>query len=191
MLSFVKKYAWDCNYFSMIAGDDDQQAKDLFKRETRKSFLSYFWPTYDRRAVEEEPYWWYYNKRAPGSEFLGKRAPGSEFLGKRVPGSEFLGKRVPGSEFLGKRVPGSEFLGKRVPGSEFLGKRVPGSEFLGKRIAGSEFLGKRSSHEEEIPENEVEELLDILRHQHQQSKRTFEVPLSVEQRNDRNRFEST
>ena len=86
----------------MIAGDDDQQAKDLFKRETRKSFLSYFWPSYNRRAVEE-PYWWYYNKRAPGSEFLGKRVPGSEFLGKRVPGSEFLGKRVPGSEFLGKR----------------------------------------------------------------------------------------
>jgi len=105
--------------------------------------------------------WWYANKRAPGSEFLGKRSsgppgppedelqllakrvPGSEFLGKRVPGSEFLGKRVPGSEFLGKRVPGSEFLGKRVPGSEFLGKRVPGSEFLGKRVPGSEFLGKR------------------------------------------------
>lgn len=83
------------------------------------------------------------NKRVPGSEFLGKRVPGSEFLGKRVPGSEFLGKRVPGSEFLGKRVPGSEFLGKRVPGSEFLGKRVPGSEFLGKRVPGSEFLGKR------------------------------------------------
>ena len=37
----------------MIAGDDDQQAKDLFKRETRKSFLSYFWPSYNRRAVEE------------------------------------------------------------------------------------------------------------------------------------------
>jgi len=83
------------------------------------------------------------DKRVPGSEFLGKRVPGSEFLGKRVPGSEFLGKRVPGSEFLGKRVPGSEFLGKRVPGSEFLGKRVPGSEFLGKRVPGSEFLGKR------------------------------------------------
>jgi len=83
------------------------------------------------------------SKRVPGSEFLGKRVPGSEFLGKRVPGSEFLGKRVPGSEFLGKRVPGSEFLGKRVPGSEFLGKRVPGSEFLGKRVPGSEFLGKR------------------------------------------------
>lgn len=84
-----------------------------------------------------------FDKRVPGSEFLGKRVPGSEFLGKRVPGSEFLGKRVPGSEFLGKRVPGSEFLGKRVPGSEFLGKRVPGSEFLGKRVPGSEFLGKR------------------------------------------------
>ena len=153
----------------MIAGDDDQQAKDLFKRETRKSFLSYFWPSYNRRAVEE-PYWWYYNKRAPGSEFLGKRVPGSEFLGKRVPGSEFLGKRVPGSEFLGKRVPGSEFLGKRVPGSEF--------------------LGKRSRHEEEIPDSEVEELFEFLRH-HQQSKRSMEVPISVEQRNDRNRFEST
>jgi len=84
-----------------------------------------------------------FDKRVPGSEFLGKRVPGSEFLGKRVPGSEFLGKRVPGSEFLGKRAPGSEFLGKRVPGSEFLGKRVPGSEFLGKRVPGSEFLGKR------------------------------------------------
>jgi len=211
-LVFVALYL--CISCQPCQGDDDQQAKDLFKRETRKSFLSYFWPTYNRRAVEEEPYWWYYNKRAPGSEFLGKRAPGSEFLGKRVPGSEFLGKRVPGSEFLGKRVPGSEFLGKRVPGSEFLGKRVPGSEFLGKRVPGSEFLGKRvpgseflgkriagseflgkrsssSSHEEEIPENEVEELLDILRHQHQQSKRSLEVPLSVEQRNDRNRFEST
>merc|ERR1712047_103145 len=148
-LVFVALYL--CISCQPCQGDDDQQAKDLFKRETRKSFLSYFWPTYNRRAVEEEPYWWYYNKRAPGSEFLGKRAPGSEFLGKRVPGSEFLGKR----------------------------------------IAGSEFLGKRSSHEEEIPENEVEELLDILRHQHQQSKRSLEVPLSVEQRNDRNRFEST
>merc|ERR1712141_519831 len=146
-LVFVALYL--CISCQPCQGDDDQQAKDLFKRETRKSFLSYFWPTYNRRAVEEEPYWWYYNKRAPGSEFLGKRAPGSEFLGKRVPGSEFLGKR----------------------------------------IAGSEFLGKRSSHEEEIPENEVEELLDILRHQHQQSKRSLEVPLSVEQRNDRNRFE--
>merc|ERR1712062_661635 len=94
-------------------GDDDQQAKDLFKRETRKSFLSYFWPSYNRRAAEE-PYWWYYNKRAPGSEFLGKRAPGSEFLGKRVPGSEFLGKRVPGSEFLGKRSRHEE----EIPDSE-------------------------------------------------------------------------
>merc|ERR1711874_644528 len=157
-LVFVALYL--CISCQPCQGDDDQQAKDLFKRETRKSFLSYFWPSYNRRAAEE-PYWWYYNKRAPGSEFLGKRAPGSEFLGKRVPGSEFLGKRVPDSEFLGKR------------------------------IAGSEFLGKRSSHEEEIPENEVEELLDILRHQHQQSKRSLEVPLSVEQRNDRNRFEST
>merc|ERR1711963_58190 len=89
-------------------GDDDHQAKNLFKRETRKSFLSYFWPTYNTRSTEEEPNWWYYNKRAPGSEFLGKRAPGSEFLGKRVPGSEFLGKRVPGSEFLGKRNMGDE-----------------------------------------------------------------------------------
>merc|ERR1712141_430584 len=111
-LVFVALYL--CISCQPCQGDDDQQAKDLFKRETRKSFLSYFWPTYNRRAVEEEPYWWYYNKRAPGSEFLGKRAPGSEFLGKRVPGSEFLGKRVPRSEFLGKRVPGSEFLGKRT-----------------------------------------------------------------------------
>merc|ERR1712227_1048145 len=109
-LVFVALYL--CISCQPCQGDDDQQAKDLFKRETRKSFLSYFWPSYNRRAVEE-PYWWYYNKRAPGSEFLGKRAPGSEFLGKRVPGSEFFGKRVPGSEFLGKRVPGSEFLGKR------------------------------------------------------------------------------
>jgi len=179
-------------------GDDHHQAKNLFKRETRKSFLSYFWPTYNTRSTEEEPNWWYYNKRAPGSEFLGKRAPGSEFLGKRVPGSEFLGKRVPGSEFLGKRVPGSEFLGKRVPGSEFLGKRVPGSEFLGKRVPGSEFLGKRvpgseflgkrSHAEENNHEEEVEELYDFLRHH---PKRSLEVPLSVEQRNDRNRFDST
>merc|ERR1712045_342815 len=109
-LVFVALYL--CISCQPCQGDDDQQAKDLFKRETRKSFLSYFWPSYNRRAAEE-PYWWYYNKRAPGSEFLGKRAPGSEFLGKRVPGSEFLGKRVPGSEFLGKRAPGSEFLGKR------------------------------------------------------------------------------
>ena len=87
---------------------------------------------------------WEWQKRGPGSEFLGKRAPGSEFLGKRAPGSEFLGKRAPGSEFLGKRAPGSEFLGKRAPGSEFLGKRAPGSEFLGKRAPGSEFLGKRA-----------------------------------------------
>ena len=77
-----------------------------------------------------------WQKRGPGSEFLGKRSV-NQSIYKRVPGSEFLGKRVPGSEFLGKRVPGSEFLGKRVPGSEFLGKRVPGSEFLGKRIPGS------------------------------------------------------
>lgn len=111
-------------------------------------------------------------KRIPGSEFLGKRSgpaskrvPGSEFLGKRAPGSEFLGKRAPGSEFLGKRAPGSEFLGKRAPGSEFLGKRwgspssfrpvgkrVPGSEFLGKRAPGSEFVGKREDPEEELDE---------------------------------------
>merc|ERR1711953_1540242 len=88
-LVFVALYL--CISCQPCQGDDDQQAKDLFKRETRKSFLSYFWPSYNRRAVEE-PYWWYYNKRAPGSEFLGKRAPGSEFLGKRVPGSEFLGR---------------------------------------------------------------------------------------------------
>merc|ERR1712141_194610 len=75
-----------------------------------------------------------WQKRGPGSEFLGKRSGDYSIrINKRVPGSEFLGKRVPGSEFLGKRAPGSEFLGKRVPGSEFLGKRAPGSEFLGKR----------------------------------------------------------
>merc|ERR1712241_1031018 len=108
---------------------------------------------------------------------------------KRGPGSEFLGKRSD-IQSVDKRVPGSEFLGKRVPGSEFLGKRVPGSEFLGKRVPGSEFLGKRSRHEEEIPDSAVEELFEFLRH-HQQSKPSMEVPLSVEQRNDRNRFEST
>ena len=104
-----------------------------------------------------------WQKRGPGSEFLGKRkrsgdSPvlnrrglmGSEFLGKRIAGSEFLGKRVPGSEFLGKRVPGSEFLGKRVPGSEFLGKRLAGSEFLGKRVPGSEFLGKRATDDKAL-----------------------------------------
>merc|ERR1711963_568313 len=111
-LVFVALYLL-CISCQPCQGDDDHQAKNLFKRETRKSFLSYFWPTYNTRSTEEEPNWWYYNKRAPGSEFLGKRASGSEFLGKRVPGSEFLGKRVPGSEFLGKRVSGSEFLGKR------------------------------------------------------------------------------
>merc|ERR1711879_1121968 len=79
---------------------DESDTKDLFKRNTRDLY-SYFWPTYETRSADS--YWWYYPKRAPGSEFLGKRAPGSEFLGKRVPGSEFLGKRVPGSEFLGKR----------------------------------------------------------------------------------------
>ena len=150
----------------LIIAGDDTEAKDLFKRPTRDIY-SYFWPTYDRRA-DDDYTWWYYPKRAPGSEFLGKRAPGSEFLGKRAPGSEFLGKRVPGSEFLGKRAPGSEFLGKRVPGSEFLGKRVPGSEFLGKR---------RIDHD---PEN-TEALF--------QHKRSFEVPMTVEQRNDRHRFE--
>merc|ERR1712012_191970 len=119
--------------------------------------------------------WWYAHKRAPGSEFLGKRSSGPT-------GHEL--------QELDKRVPGSEFLGKRVPGSEFLGKSVPGSEFLGKRVPGSEFLGKRSRHEEEIPDSEVEELFEFLRH-HQQSKRSMEVPISVEQRNDRSRFEST
>merc|ERR1711944_334587 len=65
--------------------------------------------SFSKRSSYQQPYgynnyaWWWYTKRAPGSEFLGKRAPGSEFLGKRVPGSEFLGKRAPGSEFLGKR----------------------------------------------------------------------------------------
>merc|ERR1711936_248196 len=53
-----------------------------------------------------------WQKRGPGSEFLGKRSD-IQSIDKRVPGSEFLGKRVPGSEFLGKRVPGSEFLDKR------------------------------------------------------------------------------
>merc|ERR1712223_1689392 len=53
-----------------------------------------------------------WQKRGPGSEFLGKRSD-IQSIDKRVPGSEFLGKRAPGSEFLGKRVPGSEFLGKR------------------------------------------------------------------------------
>merc|ERR1712227_934354 len=80
-LVFVALYL--CISCQPCQGDDDQQAKDLFKRETRKSFLSYFWPSYNRRAAEE-PYWWYHGKRAPGSEFLGKRAPGSEFLGKRL-----------------------------------------------------------------------------------------------------------
>ena len=48
--------------------------------------------------------WWYANKRAPGSEFLGKRSSGPpgppedelQLLGKRVPGSEFLGKSYKG-----------------------------------------------------------------------------------------------
>merc|ERR1712198_326181 len=46
-----------------------------------------------------------WQKRGPGSEFLGKRGGGyrGNSRSKRVPGSEFLGKRVPGSEFLGKR----------------------------------------------------------------------------------------
>merc|ERR1712141_34948 len=43
-----------------------------------------------------------WQKRGPGSEFLGKRSD-IQSIDKRVPGSEFLGKRVPGSEFLGKR----------------------------------------------------------------------------------------
>merc|ERR1711976_1067150 len=146
-LVFVALYLL-CISCQPCQGDDDHQAKNLFKRETRKSFLSYLWPTYNTRSTEEEPNWWYYNKRAPGSEFLGKRAPGSEFLGKRVPGSEFLGKRVPGSEFL----------------------------------------GKRSHAEENNHQEEVEELYDFLRHH---PKRSLEVPLSVEQRNDRNRFDST
>merc|ERR1712012_947483 len=107
--------------------------------------------------------WWYAHKRAPGSEFLGKRSSGPT-----------------GHEL--------QELDKRVPGSEFLGKRVPGSEFLGKRVPGSEFLGKRSQAEENNHEEEVEELYDFLRHH---PKRSLEVPLSVEQRNDRNRFDST
>merc|ERR1711893_243311 len=145
-LVFVALYLL-CISCQPCQGDDDHQAKNLFKRETRKSFLSYFWPTYNTRSKEEEPNWWYYNKRAPGSEFLGKRAPGSEFLGKRVPGSEFLGKRVPGSEFLGKRS---------------------------------------------TENTEVNELLNYLsEHKSQPNKRSFEVPLDVEQRNDRNRFETS
>merc|ERR1711893_469352 len=126
-LVFVALYLL-CISCQPCQGDDDHQAKNLFKRETRKSFLSYFWPTYNTRSTEEEPNWWYYNKRAPGSEFLGKRAPGSEFL------------------------------------------------------------GKRSHAEEHNHEEEVEELYDFLRHH---PRRSLEVPLSVEQRNDRNRFDST
>merc|ERR1711879_17143 len=123
---------------------DESDTKDLFKRNTRDLY-SYFWPTYETRSADS--YWWYYPKRAPGSEFLGKRVPGSEFFGKRVPGSEFLGKRVPGSEFLGKRS---------------------------------------------TENTEVNELLNYLsEHKSQPNKRSFEVPLDVEQRNDRNRFESS
>merc|ERR1711963_220663 len=125
-LVFVALYLL-CISCQPCQGDDDHQAKNLFKRETRKSFLSYFWPTYNTRSTGEEPNWWYYNKRAPGSEFLGKRAPGSEFL------------------------------------------------------------GKRSHAEENNHQEEVEELYDFLRHH---PKRSLEVPLSVEQRNDRNRFDS-
>merc|ERR1711963_861630 len=90
--------------------DDEDYAAELLN-SLRTSF--------SKRSSYQKPYgynnyaWWWYTKRAPGSEFLGKRAPGSEFLGKWAPGSEFLGKRVPGSEFLGKRAPGSGFLGKR------------------------------------------------------------------------------
>merc|ERR1711879_553228 len=113
---------------------DESDTKDLFKRNTRDLY-SYFWPTYETRSADS--YWWYYPKRAPGSEFLGKRAPGSEFLGKRVPGSEFLGKRS-------------------------------------------------------TENTEVNELLNYLsEHKSQPNKRSFEVPLDVEQRNDRNRFESS
>jgi len=170
------------------------------KTSLRGKHASPFYPTFGQHTIQEvqkrnqiggttinvrpgQNFW----ANGHPDQFLGKRVPGSEFLGKRVPGSEFLGKRVPGSEFLGKRVPGSEFLGKRVPGSEFLGKRVPGSEFLGKRVPGSEFLGKRSQAEENNHQEEVEELYDFLRHH---PKRSLEVPLSVEQRNDRNRFDS-
>merc|ERR1711879_1125199 len=113
---------------------DESDTKDLFKRNTRDLY-SYFWPTYETRSADS--YWWYYPKRAPGSEFLGKRVPGSEFLGKRVPGSEFLGKRS-------------------------------------------------------TENTEVNELLNYLsEHKSQPNKRSFEVPLDVEQRNDRNRFESS
>jgi len=43
-----------------------------------------------------------------------KRRPGSEFVGKRIPGSEFLGKRAPGSEFVGKREDPEEDLDEGV-----------------------------------------------------------------------------
>merc|ERR1711997_1382794 len=117
-----------------------------------------------------------WQKRGPGSEFLGKRSD-VQSIDKRVPGSEFLGKRVPGSEFLGKRVPGSEFLCKRVPGSEFLGKRVPGSEFLGKR-----------SHTMPLTQDEEEELYHVMENLTNQ-KRTLEVPLPYAQNTDRLRYE--
>merc|ERR1711994_466352 len=98
---------------SVSCQGDEHQTEDLLdilRLIHPNSKRPYYTPYFEKK--NNNPYqlnnnyadaWWWYNKRAPGSEFLGKRAPGSEFLGKRVPGSEFLGKRVPGSEFLGKR----------------------------------------------------------------------------------------
>merc|ERR1711936_752312 len=105
---------------------------------------------------------------------------------KRGPGSEFLGKRSD-IQSIDKRVPGSEFLGKRVPGSEFLSKRVPGSEFLGKRVPGSEFLGKRHTMPSLTPEEEVE-LYNVMEDLTNQ-KRTLEVPIPYAQNTDRLRYE--
>jgi len=177
--------------FQLCQGDED-----LHSRHTRS--LN-FYKRYSTPYHIDDDTWWWLNKRAPGSEFLGKRAPGSEFLGKRRPGSEFLGKRVPGSEFLGKRAPGSEFLGKRVPGSEFLGKRVPGSEFLGKRVPGSEFLGKRRPGSEflgkRVPGSEflgkrsLANQNDVMENILANQKRSAEVPLLSSQHTNRGRFE--
>merc|ERR1712061_378926 len=98
---------------SVSCQGDEHQTEDLLdilRLIPPNSKRPYYTPYFEKK--NNNPYqlnnnyadaWWWFNKRAPGSEFLGKRAPGSEFLGKRVPGSEFLGKRAPGSEFLGKR----------------------------------------------------------------------------------------
>merc|ERR1712018_984441 len=62
-----------------------------------------------------------WQKRGPGSEFLGKRGGG--FRGsnrsKRVPGSEFLGKRVPGSGFWGNVSLDRNFWVNAFPGLNF------------------------------------------------------------------------